>query len=806
VVGRAQTDGDGKFVIEGEWPESLFVVTWGRKLRYITQTPTVELPVDLGDLRVEPTSGVTGRVVDTRGFPVAEARVQSVNLAADLLENFPLWQLLDAERVIYAPHADVIPAVAGFWRRLLNLPKSPTETAMLIRPRWLESLAELMPFVATKTDADGRFRLDGLSRRGTTTLVVTKDGYRVLVKDDVTVLPWRLKELEPALELTPASITRGEVRGSDGRPLVGAEVSVACVAPNGSPFHFAQPTVRTIRTGGFEVKGITTSQIYVAVRVGPDDAWFIREVGAANFNHLRLPRRHRIGFRLVSSHRSPIGSPEVTLVPGHQALARARRGMVEPLVSGDRLTVKEDGRFQIRDVLPGHYTLVVRCAGHATRAIPLHVTRSFEDDVLYLEPAVRVKISVCDQDFEPVEGAEVFARSLKPAGPLAGITLACGPTDSKGNVTIDSLVGRSVAITAVHPRHGIAHRVEALTDGAEWRLRLAAPGHIAGRVVSRSPSETSSQRSWTVQMFPVAGNRALETAFAFAALDDSNRFTRATLAEALYDVRAIPDLAGIHPKEDLISRLQFIGQRTPVVTVDSLAGQWTILATQAQAQEPDPTPVAPPPAPRGLLTLTGTVQRPDGQPAKGAALRLSPSGSSNGARAQTFETDSRGQFHFHDLAEGKYAIEARGQGTGRCRSRIVIAHGAVKPITVKLIPGVFVEGRLAKPGKLGEIQFILQDRSGNWLDAQGRIARLDQIDALLKEVPRVRLDAAGRFAKTVLPPGRYCVTPAGAGVIKAAEYNAYVTIGDRDLPGIVIGPLIKRSVLWPIWFGGSRNK
>ncbi len=139
-------------------------------------------------------------------------------------------------------------------------------------------------------------------------------------------------------------------------------------------------------------------------------------------------------------------------------------------------------------------------------------------------------------------------------------------------------------------------------------------------------------------------------------------------------------------------------------------------------------------------------------------------------------------------------------------SRVVIADGAVKPITVKLLPGVFVEGRLAKPGKLREIQFILQDRFGNWLDAQGRIARLDQIDALLKDLPQARLDAAGRFAKTVLPPGRYCVTPAEAGVIKAAEYNAYVTIGDRDLPGIVIGPLVKRSVFWPPWFGRFRKK
>ncbi|MHC5069650.1 MAG: sigma-70 family RNA polymerase sigma factor [Planctomycetota bacterium] len=793
AVGRTRTDREGRFVIEGRWPESLFVVTWGRTLRYVTATPQPGQPVDLGDLVLRATTGVVGRIVDSRGFGVAGARVRAVNLTPAMLADYPLWQFLDAQRLIYKRRPDTPTEVADFWHRLLALPEALDDTAMLPRPAWLDGIADLWPFVEVETQADGRFELHGLRGKAKkTTLVVTKGGH-VTIVDEVAVDMQRILDVG-TLELPAAPFARGRVFGTDGMPLQNAEVCVAPVSPNSSPVHFALPTVHTDSDGSFKVLGVTTDRIYLAVRVDPSNPWVVREYGARGFITMRLPPRHHVAFRLVSRKHKPVGKPEVDLVPGHRTLQHVRHGLIEALVPGKRPRLREDGRWQIDEVLPGRYTLVVRTPAHATHAIHLSVEHS-QEHVFYLDPIKKVTVQVHDQNLEPIKGAQVYAQILRPGGPLAGITLACGNTDTKGTVTIDRLVGESIAITAVHPVHGIAHRAAELADGTEWHLRLALPGRIAGQL-----TDTDEPGKWTVQMRPVDAHRALPAAFAFAAPDETSRFLHTPLPEGHYEVLAIRGLQGSYPKEDLVSRLLHDGSQTSGVVVNTVVAALVHLDTQIKqaADAAEPEPAATGPADPAPPTLKGTVQLSDGRPAAGVTLEFRQVASTGrvSSDARTARTDKQGRFHVRNLDDGKYDVVGRGPGPSRCRFDVVVRDGKTAPITVRMTDGVFVDGRLTKPGKLRAIQFIRQDASGNWLDDEGRVLKLK--DASKLTPPNVRLDASGRFRNDiVLRAGRYQVTPVGTGVAKARGYYVYIEIGDTDRQDLVIPQLIYWRVSFP---------
>jgi len=786
VVGRTSTDREGRFVIDGNWPESLFVVTWGRSLRYVTSTPRLGQPVDLGDLVLRPTTGVTGRVVDSRGFGVGGARIRAVNLTPAMLADYPLWQLQDAKRFIYVRRSDIDTEATSFWHRLLALPGAPDDNAMLLRPAWLDAATDLWPFVEVETCDDGSFDLNGLRGKAKkTTLVITKNGHATVV-DTVTVDMKRIVDVG-TFELHLAPFARGRVFDTDGMPLSNAEVCVAPVAPNGSPVHPALPTVLTDIGGSFRVPGITTDKAYVAVRANPSDPWLVREHGARGFITVRMPARQHIAFRLLSRKHESVGQPEVTLVPGHRALPHVRRGLIETLQPGKRLRLREDGRWQIDEVLPGRYTLVVRTPGHATHAVNLSVNRS-QERVLYLDPVRNVTLQVRDQNLQPVEGAQVYAHDLYPEGPLIGLTLACGETDETGRVTIDRLVSESIAITAVHPVHGIAHRTAWFTGGVEWYLRLGLPGRITGRL-----TDTDAPAMWTVQMRPVDANRALSAPFAFAAPDDVGRFLRRALPEGRYEVRAIRGMRGSFPKEDLVSRLLHDGSQTKGVIVDTMAAVFLNLQAQikqvADASDQKSTGVAltNPTSP----SVEGTVRFSDGRAAEGVRLefRQVAAKTRGSSDPHTTHTDKKGRFRIQELDDGAYHVEGHGPGPSRCQFDIVVRDGRTAPVAVKMTDGVFVNGRLTKPGQLRAIQFIRQDKSGNWLNEEGRRVTIEEASKLTP--PSVQLDALGRFKNDiVLRAGRYQVTPVGAGVAKAMGYHVHVEIGNTDRRDLVIPELI----------------
>jgi len=573
---------------------------------------------------------------------------------------------------------------------------------------------------------------------------------------------------------------------SHGMPLPDAEVFVAPTAPNDSPVHFALPGVHTDSEGGFKVPGITTDRAYLAVRAGPGDPWIVREHGVRGFMTVLLPPRHQVAFRLVSRRHETLGRPEITLVPGHRPLAHVRRGLMDALVLGERLWQRSDGRWQIEEVLPGRYTLVVQTPGQETHALSLTVDRS-QEHVLYLDPVRSLTVQVQNGKFEPVRGAQVFAQSLKPGGPLAGITLACGETDAEGEVTMDGLVGQSVTVTATHPVHGIAHRTAELMDGARWQLRLRLPGRIAGRL-----TDTPVPGEWTVQMRPMDTHRALPAAMAFATPDETGGFGHALLPQGRYGVRAIRTLGGSHPKEDLVKRLLHDGSQVPDVVVDSTAAAFVYLATKAEAGT-DPAaaePVGAGPADPAQPTLEGTVQLSDGSVAEGVRLELRQVA---GERQYTAHTDKQGRFRVQDVRDGNYVIVGRGPGPSRCRLDVVVRDGKPPPLNLQMTDGVFVNGRLDKPGKLRTIRFVRLDAKGNWLDAEDNVVELRDISKLTP--PSVRLDASGRFQEPiVLRAGRYEVTPAGR-----VFHGVSIEVGDADREDIVIPELgIRRSWPWLI--------
>ncbi|MEB3196350.1 MAG: carboxypeptidase-like regulatory domain-containing protein [Candidatus Sericytochromatia bacterium] len=224
--------------------------------------------------------------------------------------------------------------------------------------------------VAAKVSETGRFALAHVPE-GSWTVVVSKPGYRRQRIRGVMVKPGGAILLDQPIVLSPAPSAlagcRGTALGSDGKPLVGASVSI-----------FPQPRLRLLDA--------ETESEPVTVVTDPQGRYEISDLPPADYSlqifrafHHLPPRR---GVSLNEGPPVEVGSTRlgslVTYFGKVTAEVRDERGQpidgalaqCEPPVTENQFSDAQ-GVFTLDRMLPGEYTLTVSAGGYRPVIVPL---------------------------------------------------------------------------------------------------------------------------------------------------------------------------------------------------------------------------------------------------------------------------------------------------------------------------------------------------------------------------------------------------------------------------------------------------
>jgi len=273
---------------------------------------------------------------------------------------------------------------------------------------------------AVSTDADGRFRLDGVSP-GKITVAAEHPDYldtsrEVEVDDDATV----------ELTLSAGGSIAGTVVGKDGRsPVPGAQVTIA--EPGGG-FDLGSDSSRSDAAGNFLLEHLKPGRYRVSAK---------SNAGGSSSKEVILAESQRVDGVLLQMEGGATVRGTVSGLPA------ARLGGIRIYATGtdyeDNAITDSDGRFTLNDVPPG----VVRL--YALASFPSGRTTSKNVEIpegggevpveIAFEGSSRLAGRVTRGD-RPVPGVFLTAMS---EGPAAGENRASAQTDDNGQYVLEGL-------------------------------------------------------------------------------------------------------------------------------------------------------------------------------------------------------------------------------------------------------------------------------------------------------------------------------------------------------------------------------
>jgi len=410
-AGRVTADAQGRFRIAGAPPgQFTFVVDAGLwrpdELRGLELRSGVEL--DVGLVRLAEGGTISGRVVDERGAPVADApvaarmrqpyvgiigHVASENLGRDAHTDddgaFVIRDLLHGTYQISATApgldytrrepvptgsrdlllvvrpggrivVDVVDARTGAALDDAELTAGPPQSARVLTP-WGSESFQVAPAAAAMA-APGRWEVGGALSSGTV-LVARRDGYGPGILE-VPPLASR-EEIHVVLPVPRAVRVHGLVRDTGGRPVPGATVQLATPET-----HAAESTtlrVETDDTGHFELRGVGpgSHRMWVTARSHASTPTLVLDIAGEDVEvPVTLRRQATVGGTCFDSRGLVVAGSRVHLapVPGPRAPDSPASDGTVALAStptGGHLvaTVDAQGRFLFPEVHPGLWLL-----------------------------------------------------------------------------------------------------------------------------------------------------------------------------------------------------------------------------------------------------------------------------------------------------------------------------------------------------------------------------------------------------------------------------------------------------------------
>jgi protocatechuate 3,4-dioxygenase beta subunit len=493
----------------------------------------------------------------------------------------------------------------------------------------------------TTTDAQGRFRLDGIGRKPAN-LVVRAPGF-----DQAGSEARQGESVE--IFLFPGATLAGTVRDDEGRPVKGAAVRA-----ESDRSRIAPPIERTDARGEFLVPGVRPGQYTVVAREGgraPGIAAVVVEPEAEARVEVLLSDGGFVTGRVVDPEGRPLaGRLRLEVVDEH--------GL--PASASDRIAAdaKADGAFVLGPVPLGTLGISVSAPGHATRRVDATVARRAAVDLgdVVLETGLVIRGRVRDREGNGLAGASVRARLRRPGER----SLNEATSEADGEYVVAGLGPGTYQLTAVLPGHATA-QATALAGGDPVDLVMDAGGEIAGRVVDAAgqPAEDATLAAeWADEA------EAGSPGGAFGAAEEGEgRFVLRDLAAGAYVVQARAAGKG----EASISGVRVVaGRRTEVGTLRLAAG--------------------------GIVR--GTVVDVDGQGVPGATVvaerdLMMQSGD------LVDQTGSSGTFEISGVPAGRVSVMASHPAYASPKPVVVEVDPEKEPapIRIVLLEGARVEGR-----------------------------------------------------------------------------------------------------------------
>ncbi len=463
LVAQTTSDIDGVFVLSGAKTfralHALGIDLGGSRpsVRVLDAAFAAGECVDIGDIVLAPTGVLRGRVTDPHGLPIAGARVRAGQLS-EWIAQLGLYEL--------GPDTAIGELRAVGEGEALQL-RSWFEV-----PAWLAELEELLPLVATRTDARGEFVFPHAPATRLKLLIDRPGRATVLAATP---------ELDDGDELDVGALTlddgrtlAGRVLDSTGRPVVGAQVRGGRADGDGSTAVFG-PLHTTDAGGRFRITGRSTlAGSIVIARRETSSPWTIRFAEGESIE-LRLGSEFELQVTLVDPAGAPIEAPAFELTPGSEPIPLGAFTAARATVPATSLG---NGRWSLGMRPRGEYVLRVGAAGFAQKTSTCLVPCATPLE-LVLDPTVATEVRVvAESGGAPIAGAVVTVESSNDREGH----IATGTTDPEGGVVLElpARAERRMLLRAQHSR--FAPRAAPLGDPrAPMTLELGEGGAVVAR-------------------------------------------------------------------------------------------------------------------------------------------------------------------------------------------------------------------------------------------------------------------------------------------------------------------------------------
>lgn len=619
LVSRTRTDAEGRFKLDGARAlamHGLGIDLGGSRasLRVLDRALRPGESTDLGDVVLNPSATLVGRVVDESGSPIAGARV----------------------RATAAPQEMLAPGIEQY-RSGAYIVLCEASPSVFEVPAWISSTFERLPIPTARTDASGAFRLDGVPE-GSVTALVDTDGRPVRLIAVGKVAVASTTDLRD-IALERGVTAHGRVLDSTGAPIAGADVAVgagpAAEQPKGRGFIMAYAAGRTDAEGRFECSGLPSNgPACVLARASSVHAWtIVRGLAVASEIEVRLPATFPVHVRLRDDAGESVTPVELWLTSD----SIDSSGLLS-LVGMRRIASTASERDHASVELPalprGRYVLAGRAAGCAPARVPVNVVDAAVDVELVFTPARMLNAQVRERATgTPIAGADVSVLADKDVA-----CLARARTGPDGKVVLDGVPRRAskpLSLRVEHP--GFATLTAPLdTELDEAVLELELGGELLAHV--RDAGEVP-RRSYLFLVTASVGSELDREIPILATTDERGDARMARLSPGKYryqlvdpwfdqEVVALPKRYQQHSRGDFAIE----SGSTTEVTIDL-------------RQRTDNT--------SGAASIEGRVTI-DGLPAASLTMRCG---------AQHTETDARGDFHLGGLRAGTQYLIITRRGT-----------------------------------------------------------------------------------------------------------------------------------------------